>query len=77
LSSRKDSISIKRLQNPSKGNSTELSKQACKLKDDEKEYTIEWNILRKTRPYSNKTKRWQLCNLGKVFIIRRPELKQK
>ncbi len=55
-------------------NSTELSKHVWKLKDQQKMYKIEWNILSDARPYSNKTKICQLCNLENVFIIRRPEL---
>ena len=54
--------------NPSKRNSAEISKHVWKLKDQQKNYKIEWNILSDARPYSNKTKRCQLCNLEKVFI---------
>ncbi len=60
--------------NASKRNNTELSKYIWNLKDQQKDYNIEWEILRAAKPYSNKTKRCELCNLEKVFIIRRPEL---
>jgi hypothetical protein len=60
--------------NANKRNNTELSKYIWNLKDQQKDYNIEWEILRAAKPYSNKTKRCELCNLEKVFIIRRPEL---
>ena len=59
--------------NASKRNSTELSKYIWSLKDQQKDHKIEWEILRSAKAYSNKTKRCQLCNLEKVYIIRRPE----
>ena len=60
--------------NTNKRNNTELSKYIWSLKDQQKDHKIEWEILREAKPYSNKTKRCQLCNLEKVYIIYRPEL---
>ena len=37
-------------------------------------FNITWKILRKSKPYGNKSKKCQLCLLEKFFIIFKPEL---
>ena len=48
---------------------TELSKHIWNLKDKNVDYNITWKILKQTNPYSNTTKRCQLCLWEKYFII--------
>ena len=55
-------------------NSTELSKYIWHLKDSNIVYSIKWKIIKRRRPYSNKTKRCNLCLYEKFFIIYHPEL---
>ena len=61
-------------QNQKQENATELSKYIWKLKKSNTTYTISWKILAKAKPYTNKTKRCNLCILEKFFIIYHPEL---
>ena len=42
-------------------NSTELSKYVWNLKKQDIDYKINWSILKHTKPYSNASKRCQLC----------------
>ena len=60
--------------NKTKRNATELSKHIWKLKDSNTSYTINWKIIKKSQPYSNKTKRCNLCMSEKFIIICHPEL---
>ena len=60
--------------NKTKRNATELSKHIWKLKDSNASYTINWKIIKKSQPYSNKTKRCNLCMSEKFIIICHPEL---
>ena len=55
-------------------NSTELSKHIWSLKDADVKLSIKWKILKKCKPYSNATKRYNLCLYEKFVIIRHPEL---
>ena len=42
-------------------NDTELSKYLWQLKDKQEEYSIAWRIVAKAKPYTNHTKRCNLC----------------
>jgi len=55
-------------------NQTELSKYIWQLKNAKIDYKITWRILGKARAYSNTTKRCNLCNLEKYYIICHREL---
>ena len=55
-------------------NDTELSKHIWQLKGNEQRFTIKWKILAKAKPYSNLTKRCNLCTTEKHFIITKLEL---
>ena len=55
-------------------NDTELSKHVWQLKNKEQHFSIKWRILAKAKPYSNLTKRCNLCTAEKHFIITKPEL---
>ena len=50
-------------------NSTELSKYIWHLRDSNKDFNIKWTIICKARPYSNITKRCDLCTTEKLMII--------
>ena len=56
----------------SKRYSTELSKHVWDLKDSDKEYSITWSTVCKARPYSNKSKRCNLCLCEKYTILCNP-----
>jgi len=60
--------------NRDKKHSTELSQHVWTLKDNNRDFNIEWKVLGSARSYSNVTKRCALCNLEKYYIICRPEL---
>ena len=60
--------------NETRKNDTELSKHIWRLKSKEQHFTIKWKILAKAKPYSNLTKRCNLCTAEKHFIITKPEL---
>ena len=60
--------------NKTKKHATELSKHIWKLKDSNTPYIINWKIIKKSQPYSNKTKRCNLCLSEKFIIIYHPEL---
>ena len=55
--------------NENKRNATELSKHIWSLKDSKTEFAITWKVLARARPYSNVTKRCNLCITEKFFII--------
>ena len=61
-------------ENVSKRNSTELSKHVWNLKDKNIDFEIKWAILRKSKPYNNKSRKCHLCLLEKYYIICKPEL---
>ena len=49
---------------------TTLSDHIWNLKNNNDEFSIKWSILKKSFPYSNVSKRCQLCLWEKYFIIR-------
>ena len=53
---------------------TELSKYIWDLKDRKKSFRIKWRILRSCQPYSNESKKCNLCLQEKYFIIFRKDL---
>ena len=62
------------LRHPSKRNETELSKYIWDLKDRKKSFRVKWRILRSCQPYSNESKKCNLCLQEKYFIIFRKDL---
>ena len=60
--------------NVSKRYSTELSKHLWNLKDKNIDFEINWTILRKSKPYNNKSRKCNLCLLEKYYIICKPEI---
>ncbi|GFN85773.1 hypothetical protein PoB_001227900 [Plakobranchus ocellatus] len=63
---------------PHKRNSTSLSEKIWKLKDTNTEFTITWDIIAKSRPYSPATKICSLCLEERYPILtRRPSLNKK
>ena len=55
-------------------NETELSKHLWKLKEENIDFTVTWKILAKAKPYTNLTKRCNLCNTEKFFLITKPHM---
>ena len=55
-------------------NATELSKHIWSLKESNTRFSIKWKIIKKCQPYSNGTKRCNLCLYEKFIIICHPEL---
>ena len=47
-------------------NSTELSKYIWQLRDSNKGFNVKWTIICRARPYSNITKRCDLCTTEKT-----------
>ena len=60
--------------NDKKRNDTELSKHVWQLKDQKKDFTISWKVLTKAKAYTNLTKRCNLCNAEKFYILCRPDM---
>jgi hypothetical protein len=60
--------------NYEKRNSTELSKYIWNLKNNNISYSIRWKILKRTKSYSNASKRCNLCIWEKYFIICKPDI---
>ena len=58
----------------SKRHETELSKYIWDLKDRQKSFHVNWRILRTCQPYSNVSKKCNLCLQEKYFIIFRKDL---
>ena len=56
-----------------KQHQTELSKHIWQLKSNNIDHSIKWRIMRKTTPYSNRSKKCNLCLSDKYYIICRPE----
>ena len=55
-------------------NATELSKYIWRLKADNSEYNISWKVVGTAKPYSNTSKRCNLCILEKYFIVYKREM---
>ena len=55
-------------------NETELSKHLWQLNEEGKEFKITWKILAKAKPYTNITKRCNLCSTEKFFLITKPHM---
>jgi len=55
-------------------NETELSKHLWKLKEENKDFTVTWKILAKAKPYTNLTKRCNLCTTEKFFLMTKPHM---
>ena len=60
--------------NRKKATATELSKYIWDLKDKGIQYELSWSILSRAAPYSNVTKRCNLCNLEKYYITYEKQL---
>ena len=60
--------------NQQRKHATELSKYIWTLKDSDVRYSVKWKIIERCRPYSNKTKKCNLCLYEKCIIIFHPEL---
>ena len=58
----------------SKKNVTELSKHLWQLKDQKKDFAISWKIVAKAKSYSNLTKRCNLCNTEKFYVLYKPDM---
>ena len=50
--------------------STELSKYICQLKDNNINFATKWSIIARARPYNNSSKRCDLCQAEKLYIIK-------
>ena len=55
-------------------NATQLSQYVHELEKKRIGYNIKWKILAKAKPYSNVTKRCDLCIMEKYFIMFHPEM---
>ena len=53
---------------------TELSKYVWTLKDNNSQYQITWKILKQVPPYTNITKKCNLCLMEKWYILTHPEM---
>ena len=65
---------ILQTQQQTKRNEMELSKHIWSLKDVNKPFQIKWKIIKWWQPYSNNTKKCNLCLYGKYIIICRKDL---
>jgi hypothetical protein len=55
-------------------NSTALSEYVWKLNDNKVDYSINWKIISRAKPYSPSTKICYLCLEEKYFIIHKPDM---
>ena len=55
-------------------NETELRKHLWKLKEEGKDFTVAWKIIAKAKPYTNLTKRCNLCTTEKFFLLTKPHM---
>jgi hypothetical protein len=60
--------------NKKQANATELSKYVWQLKDSGKQYQMTWTIVCRASPYSNITKRCNLCVWEKYYITYRRDM---
>ena len=58
--------------NENKRNATELSKHIWSLKDTKTDFAVTWKVTARARPYSNVTKRCNLCITEKFYIVCKP-----
>ena len=58
--------------NENKRNATELSKHIWSLKETKMDFAVTWKIMARAKPYSNITKRCNLCITEKFLIICKP-----
>jgi hypothetical protein len=65
---------IASFRNESQRYATELSKYIWCLKDQNTNFTLSWNILCHAMPYSNISKRCNLCTTEKYFILCKPNM---
>ena len=61
-------------QNEKRKHGTELSKHIWPLKQSNSQHSIRWKIIKKCQPYSNRTKRCNLCLYEKFIIYCHREL---
>ena len=61
------------MNNHASESSTTLSTHIWKLKNASKNYNIQWEIVRKAKPFNPVSKRCSLCITEKLFIIFHPE----
>ena len=60
---------IHSFKNKQKKNATELSKEVWRLKEEGKQPRIEWQIIKKAKPYSCGGKKCNQCLEEKLFIL--------
>ena len=60
--------------NPDDWKTTALSKYIWTLRNSNIQYNVKWSILKKCKPYSNLSKRCQLCLYEKFIIVCKPQL---
>ena len=65
---------ITRFRHEKRRNETELSKHLWKLKEEGKDFTVAWKIIAKAKPYTNLTKRCNLCTTEKFFLLTKPHM---
>jgi len=56
-----------------KANNTQLSKHIWKLKENNTQFNINWNIMTICKSYSNLTNRCNFCSYEKCIILKQPE----
>ena len=60
--------------NEKQKHATELSKNIWRIKEHNVNHTIKWRILKRCKPYSNTSKRCDLCLHEKYVIICQPKI---
>ena len=65
-------IHLSSFKDPKKKNATELSKHIWRLKENNMEVTITWEMVARAKPYSNSNKKCNLCTTEKYFILCEP-----
>ena len=64
----------KAFKNPNYRTDTSLSKLIWDLKDSETDFSLEWKMLGRAKPYSPISEICNLCTLEKWYILFRPEM---
>ena len=62
------------LNNPAYKNKSTLSTFVWKLKEEEKNFNLKWRIIDKAPRYNPMTKRCNLCNKERFYIMYRPQM---